>query len=261
VSATDFYKDLEGVVGCDFYYQFEIQPLNSSGCTSRVAIQNVGTFSETLINYSQGNQPVTQFQLHITAAQLSLINANQGTPLQGTAAVGNGSTALAFSTPQTLPAGTALTFAAQPSVYYFLTAAIVAASSATLTLAYTGASNVATIPSSQSPMSPTCAVATGSSLVATSASAVGLVGPGDSLIFSPQPNVPYSVSSVTTGGISLITPYAGPAAAAAYAVDIETERMQSGVYPYLRTLTWPGSPPIALPYGHGMFYLAPNPEN
>src|SRR5271166_2817004 len=48
------------------------------------------------------------------------------------------STSVMFSEPQTLPAGTALTFSSQPGVYYFVASNVFASLSATLTTAYTG---------------------------------------------------------------------------------------------------------------------------
>jgi len=48
------------------------------------------------------------------------------------------STSVMFSEPQTLPAGTALTFSSQPGVYYLVASNVVASPSVTLTSAYTG---------------------------------------------------------------------------------------------------------------------------
>ena len=60
------------------------------------------------------------------------------TTLAGTVTVTNGSATATFTTAQTLPAGQALTFSDQPGVVYYLAAALVAATAATLTVLYSG---------------------------------------------------------------------------------------------------------------------------
>lgn len=258
MSATNFYQDLFGVVGCDFTNSFQIQPLDLTGATSVVAFAGIGSFTETLTISSAGNQPITQFDLLITASNLSLINATTGAALGGTAAVLNGSTSVTFSQAQTLPAGACLLFSSQPIVFYFIAAPITNATSCTLSTAYTGVTNAATSASTISPITPpTCALTPNSPIVPTSSSAVGLVALADSLMFSTQPNIVYQVAAVNTGEIVLASSYTGPSAAAAYAIDVETARAESGTYPYQRTVTFAGGQ--RLPYGSGMLYLAPNP--
>ncbi len=259
-SETDFYEDLEATVGCAFYHSFEVQPLNTSGCTSIVSIEGVGVFPEQLVNYTDGGQPVTQFNLTVTGAQLSLVNPTTGSPLAGTAMVANGSTGVAFTMPQTIPAGTALTFAAQPGVFYFLSAPITKATSAVLSTPYTGVSNAATVAGAVAPVTNgaavTCQLTNGSTTVPTSTSAAGLISAGDTVLFSAQPTQPYDVAFVTTGALVLTSPYSGSPSSSSYAIDVGGDDMQAGLYPYIRRLTWPGTTPIPLPYGHGMFHLA-----
>ena len=261
-TATDFYDDIEGVVGCDLYDSFEIQPLNASGCTSLVIVEGVGVFPESLVIYLDGADYVTQFNLHLTAGQLSLIGAETGAALGGTANVANGQTAVVFTLAQTIALGSALAFAQQPGAYYFLAAAVAGSQSATLSTPYKGVSNGATVAGVILPVGGTSspiAFATSPSngtTVPTNASAVGLVEPGDTLFFSTQPTQPYQLAQVTTGAVVLTTPYTG-SIGSAYAIDVDSSPMQAGTYSYRRQLTWPGSPPIVLPYGHGVLHLAP----
>lgn len=72
-----------------------------------------------------------------------------GTPLAGTVSISNGSTAIAFSTAQTLAAGTQLIFTSQPNSVYTLSAAITAATAGVLTVAYSGTTNSASAVSIQ----------------------------------------------------------------------------------------------------------------
>jgi uncharacterized phage protein gp47/JayE len=71
-----------------------------------------------------------------------------GTLLTGLATVTTASPTVAFATAQTLKAGTLLSFSSQPGVIYTLAAAMVAATTGTLTSSYTGNSSTAsaTIP-------------------------------------------------------------------------------------------------------------------
>jgi hypothetical protein len=64
--------------------------------------------------------------------------------LAGTVAVTNGSTAITFSTAQTLPQGQQITFVSQPGALYVLAAPLVAGTVGALTAAYAGATNGAT---------------------------------------------------------------------------------------------------------------------
>lgn len=66
------------------------------------------------------------------------------TPGVGTASVTNGSTAVGFSQPQTLPAGTLIVFGSQAGGYYAIAVSIVSATSAVLMSPYTGVTNAAT---------------------------------------------------------------------------------------------------------------------
>lgn len=62
----------------------------------------------------------------------------------GTASVTNGSSAITFSVAQTLAAGTAIQFASQPGVWYYLLNAISGTTAGVLTGNYTGSTNAAT---------------------------------------------------------------------------------------------------------------------
>jgi hypothetical protein len=60
------------------------------------------------------------------------------TTLAGTVTVTNGSASATFTTAQTLPAGQPLIFSDQPSVVYYLAAAVAASTAGTLTVLYSG---------------------------------------------------------------------------------------------------------------------------
>jgi phage tail sheath gpL-like len=66
------------------------------------------------------------------------------TTLSGTVSITNGSAAITFSGNQTLAAGTAIVFAAQPGTTYYLLNAVNAATAGTLTVNYGGTTNAAT---------------------------------------------------------------------------------------------------------------------
>ena len=135
-----------------------------------------------------------------------------GTGLSGTVTVTQGSTAVTFSAPQTLPAGAFLTFSTQPTTTYQVVAATTASTAAVLTAAYGG---------------PTSASATttqgGTTLVTANSTAVTFsqaqtLVKGTLLTFDSQRGVYYAlaanVSSSTAG--TLTTAYQGASAAAAY---------------------------------------------
>lgn len=126
-----------------------------------------------------------------------------------TAGVTNGSTAVTFSLAQTLAAGALLTFQSEPGVYYALATAVTAATSGTLTSAYQGATAAATYATAVAPLSGTADAVNGSSTVATTASQVGSVYPGDSVQFVSQLGTYYTVEAVTATQITLTQPYTG----------------------------------------------------
>jgi hypothetical protein len=140
----------------------------------------------------------------------------------GTVAVVNGSAAITFSGVQTMAAGDALIFASQPGVFYFLSAAIVAATPGTLTANYLGTSAPTTTATHISTLAGTFAATLGSPLVPTTTTQVGTVSPGDSLMFASQPNVNYTVLSLTSTVITLTAAYTGTTNAATHAVDVAT---------------------------------------
>lgn len=86
--------------------------------------------------------------------------------LTGTVSVTNGSASITFSTAQTITAGTILQFASQPGVYYTLTGAITAQTSATLSSNYTGTTNASTTTGTR-PGTPDVAVFGGNTVLAS----------------------------------------------------------------------------------------------
>ena len=112
-----------------------------------------------------------------TVSQIGVI---VGEALAGTVDVTHGDAEIVFSNAQTLPAGTGLVFAEQPTVVYVLAGAISAGTLGLLTTPYSGTSAAAT-------------AVTGSATIE----------------FAAQPGVQYSVASVYATGIKLTTPYTG----------------------------------------------------
>jgi len=112
-----------------------------------------------------------------TVSQVGVI---VGEALAGTVDVTKGSEQIVFSNAQTLPAGTGLVFAEDPTNVYVLENALSAGTRGTLVTPYEGTSAAAT-------------TATGSATIE----------------FAAQPGVQYSVASVYETGIKLTTPYTG----------------------------------------------------
>jgi hypothetical protein len=97
-------------------------------------------FAQALIGANAGLS--SSGSVGMFAGQLPVTGWASPTALSGTASVTSGSTSVTFSAPQTLSRGIPLTFDASGAVY-FLSAAITASTSATLTRAYAGATNAA----------------------------------------------------------------------------------------------------------------------
>jgi hypothetical protein len=64
--------------------------------------------------------------------------APQFSPGVGTVTLTNGSTAITFASPQTIPAGTLFSFSSQPGAYYSLALSMVGVTAGTLAAPYTG---------------------------------------------------------------------------------------------------------------------------
>jgi hypothetical protein len=112
-----------------------------------------------------------------TVSQIGVI---VGEALSGTVDVTHGDEEIVFSVAQTLPAGTGIVFAEQPTVTYVLAVAIDAGTIGILTTPYSGTSAAAT-------------TATGSATIE----------------FDAQPGVQYSVASVSATFVKLTTAYTG----------------------------------------------------
>jgi hypothetical protein len=136
----------------------------------------------------------------------------------GTSLVANGSTAVTFSVAQSYAKGALLTFATEPGVYYALSAAVVSSTSGTLTTAYQGPSASAAPTTVLLPVSGTFDVINGSETVASTASQVAAINPGDSVVFAAQPNATYTVFAVTASALTLSQPYSGSTASTSNAV-------------------------------------------
>jgi hypothetical protein len=169
----------------------------------------------------------------------------QGSNLAGTVTVTNASTAITFTTAQTLPAGQALVFSDQPGVVYYLSAAMSAATSGVLTQTYSGTGGAAKL-ASTSPYSPqfagiamfdelgveqnytswtipttlagTVSVANASASITFSVAQT--LAAGASLVFSSQPGVLYFVQTATAASTActLTTNYLGVTAGTATTV-------------------------------------------
>src|SRR5271157_4745168 len=146
---------------------------------------------------------------------------NYGTPLAGTVSIANGSANITFSQNQTLTQGSTLVFtsSSQPTTFYVLNAAVTGATAGTLTTNFTGVTDTTSTVSYLAALSGTFTLAATNS-VTTSASQVGVVQPGDYLMFSPQPDVTYVVATVGASTITLTTSYTGTTGAGKFAVDL-----------------------------------------
>ena len=129
--------------------------------------------------------------------------------LGGTASVLNGSTSVTFSSNQTLNQGAAVYFASQPGIAYYLAAAVVASTAATLTVAYSGTSAAATTTNAVNAVSGTVTVTNGSRNITFSG--VQTFALGTIFQFSAQPGVYYTLSAAIAAATAavLTTAYQG----------------------------------------------------
>ena len=137
-----------------------------------------------------------------------------------TTSVTSSSTAVTFSSVQTLSKGTLLTFASQPGVYYALSANVTASTAGVLTTAYQGPTAAATATTQLAPLSGTLGVTQGSASVTTTTTQVGVVAVGDSVQFVSQLGTYYVVAAVTATTLTLTNPYTGTTAASTNASDV-----------------------------------------
>jgi hypothetical protein len=140
----------------------------------------------------------------------------------GTVSVTNGSASITFSLAQTLTKGSLLVFSSQPGVYYALSANVTASTSGTLTAVYAGTTNAAASWTSVTTMTVTFNTVPGSATCVASATPVGQVKAGDSVVFASQVNTIYTVLSVSAVNIILTTPYTGAGSATDNATDVCT---------------------------------------
>jgi len=152
--------------------------------------------------YFDGDLPAYQFVLPLAA-------------VTGTVSVLDGSTALVFSTAQSLTAGSVFIFASQPGIQYTIAASTTASLTATLSASYTGPTAAATTANQIAALVGAVTLTQGSTAV-TFATAQTLVA-GTLLYFSTQPLSPYILSATITGVTAgvLTTPYLAAASTAA----------------------------------------------
>lgn len=148
--------------------------------------------------------------------------AAPGAALSGTVSVLNGSASITFSGSQTLNKGDLLVFSSQAGIYYALNANVVSSTAGTLSTNYAGITNAAATVTHLSCMSVTFDTIPGNATVATSATAVGQVSVGDSVVFASQLSVSYTVAVVTATDIILTVPYSGAGNATDNATDVCT---------------------------------------
>jgi hypothetical protein len=182
----------------------------------------------TLVTFA--SQPgVSYTVLASTVASLTgtLTTAYQGTTAASTTTtvgittlVTNGSANVTFAVAQTLAKGQLLTFASQPGVYYALSAIVTASTAGVLTAAYQGTTAAATNTTTLAPLAGTFNAVNLASIIPTTASQVGAVAVGDSVVFASQPGLSYTVFAVTAASITLSTPYTGVTNATVNATDV-----------------------------------------
>lgn len=145
---------------------------------------------------------------------------NYGVALSGTVSVANANANITFSTSQTLAIGSALVFtsSSQPSTYYFLNAAV-AGTAGTLTTNFTGTTDTTSTVSYLAALSGTVTLSASTSVTTTS-NLTTVVQPGDLIMFSAQPDVTYTVATVSSTTITLTTSYTGTTGSGFYAVDL-----------------------------------------
>lgn len=145
---------------------------------------------------------------------------NVGAAGSGTVSVTNGSANITFSGAQTFPKGQLFVFSSQPGVYYALSAAISSVTAGVLTGNYTGTTNAAATWTTLAPLAGTFNAVNGSATVASSASQVAAVLPGESIQFVSQLGTYYTVLSVSASTVTLTSPYTGTTNATTNASDV-----------------------------------------
>jgi hypothetical protein len=160
------------------------------------------------------------------------IAPNPGSALAGSAttSVVNGSASVTFSSAQTLSKGAALVFGtgAQPGTYYFLSANVASSTSGTLTVAYSGTTDTTAPTTVTEPLTGTFTTSgSPGATIVTSSSQVGVVNPGDALMFASQPGVFYQVQTVTSAHVILTQNYTGTGSSTDTAVDLSTIAYQA----------------------------------
>jgi hypothetical protein len=202
--------------------------------------------SQAGVSYAVATATTASTSATLTSIYTGASSSSATTTPGATSLVTNGSATVTFSVAQTLSKGAQLTFASQPNTVYILSAAIVAATSGTLTVAYSGTGASATNTQALAPLSGTFNVSNGSASVATTSSQVGVVAVGDTLEFSAQPGVPYVVFSVSATTIVLTSAYTGTSAATANACDVCTASTAATVLSAtMASMTNIGTPSVA----------------
>ena len=184
-----------------------------------LAVGALLTFStQTGVAYTVSAATTASTTATLTAAYSGAASTVATTTVGATTTVANGSANVTFSTAQTLAKGALLMFAGQPGVYYALSAVVTATTTGILTSAFQGTSGsygTTTI----APLAGTNGgfdVINGSSIVATTASQVAAINPGDSVVFGSQLGVFYTVAAVSASAVTLTTPYTGSTVASAF---------------------------------------------
>lgn len=191
--------------------------------TQTLAAGTLLTFSSQAgVSYAVATATNTSTSATLTAIYTGASSTSATATPGATTAVTNGSPNVTFSVAQTLAKGTLLTFAAQPGVYYALSAAITAATAGVLTAAYQGTTAAASQTQALAPLAGTFAATNPSPNVPTTSSQVGVVNPGDTIVFSSQPGTTYGVAAVSGTAVTLTSPYTGTTAGTANAADVCT---------------------------------------
>lgn len=202
-----------------------------------------------------------------SGSQAGMAQPVQGKNLAGTVTVTNASAAITFSTAQTIAAGQAVTFSAQPGVIYYIVAAISAGTTGALDRAYNGTTSstgtTALMPYTTAgdlgvsvfdplgteqqyttfgvptALAGTVSVTNGSASITFSQNQT--LAAGAQLTFSSQPGVVYQLAAAITAGTAgtLVTNYSGATNASATTTLQPTSSTSNGwkagqAVPFLR---------------------------
>jgi hypothetical protein len=131
--------------------------------------------------------------------------------LAATVSLTKGSAAITFSANQTFAVGTLFQFSAQPGVWYALSAAISAATAATLSTPYVGPTAGAANVIAQAALTGTVTLTNGSASITFSVAQT--LAAGTALMFSAQPGVIYQLAASITAATAatLTSVYTGTA--------------------------------------------------